>query len=374
MGVYLLTDERDAHPSRVDVTRHADPAKSEYYLELNGRAPYDGVYGDTYFTVYNRHYDIRFPGGNRRTAAHTAYARDYIGRVSEAIRSRNWEDAVKLIDVDSFVDFYIVQELFKNPDAHAYSVFMTIRGEGDTRRLYMGPTWDFDLAAGNRASQLSPHYLYVGTANYWYRNLMETPEFFDAAALRWNEIKSVEIAQMVTLLHDTAMYYRSDFERNFERHDILGVPFWATPPQMAEITDFMGQAEYLIDWLNTRVVWLDDFFNKRTDHVPLQRLMEQRAIENDGNLLMFPLHGVMMVETEGIAAAFGLSIEYDPQTQMIVISRGELTVTHRLFSAEYAVQDENGLREGRLDASSFTVNEYIFIPIEPILAIFDINF
>jgi hypothetical protein len=170
------------------------------------------------------------------------------------------------------------------------------------------------------------------------------------------------------------MYYRSDFERNFERHDILGVPFWATPPQMAEITDFMGQAEYLIGWLNTRVVWLDDFLNKRMDHVPLQRLMEQRAIENDGDLLMFPLHGVMMVETEGIAAAFGLSVEYDPQTQMIVISQGKLTVTHRLFSAEYAVQDESGLREGRMDASSFTVNEYIFIPIEPILAIFDINF
>ncbi|MCL2500771.1 MAG: CotH kinase family protein [Defluviitaleaceae bacterium] len=381
-GVYQLTDERDVHPRRVDITRHTDPARSDYFLELNARADRDGVYDETYFSVYNRLYDIRFPSGNLRTADHTAYARDYIGRVSEAIRMRRWEDILSLADLDSLVDFYIVQELFKNPDAHENSVFMTIRGEGSDRRLYMGPTWDFDLAAGNRASQYSPHYLYVGIANYWYRNLMDMPQFLTAVTERWNRIKDVEITQMIRLVYDTATYYRADFERNFTRHPVLGTAFWNTPPQMAEIDTFMGQVYYLVDWLNKRVAWLDDFFNERTDHVPLLHLMEQRAntnplvIYHQGqpmDAMLFQLHGVVMAELYGIAVAFGLKVEYDPQTQIIEIVRDGIKVTHELFGTEYLTQNKNGLHKSRFEASSFRINDYIFVPVEPILAVYGIT-
>jgi hypothetical protein len=368
-GVYLLTDERDVHPSRVDIVFRDDPAESDYFLELDGRASEGGVYNETYFSVYNRLYDIRFPSGSRLTAGHVSYAREYIESVSEAIRLRRWDCIVSLVDLDSFVDFYILQELFKNSDAHAYSVFMTIRGQGEERRLYMGPPWDFDLAAGNRASQYSPQYLYVGIANYWYRNLMDMPDFFAAAAERWNELRDNEITQMIRLIGDTALFYRADFERNFSHYPILGTAFWITPPQMAVIDSFMGQVDYLIEWLNARVEWLDGFLNKKTDHDPLRHLVEQRTRDNP----VFRLHNTRFMEAQALAEAFGLQAEYDALGLTIVFSRGDTILTHRIFDTEYTVKKQNDLSKGRFDASSFMAGGYAYIPIEPVLAVFGIT-
>jgi hypothetical protein len=376
-GVYLLTDERDINPGRLALTRHANPAQSDYLIEMDARIDRNGIYGFDYFTVYNTHYALRFPGSSRRTEAHVDYVRDYIMRVSRAIRYQQWEGVLSLIDLGSFVDFYIVQELFKNSDAHNMSVFMTLRGRGDARRLYKGPPWDFDLAAGNRASQAAPHYLYVGLANYWYRNLLEIPQFFAAVTERWNEIKDTKIAEMLALIGDTAQYYRRDFERNFERHPIMGAGFWNTPPQLLEIHDFSGQVAYLITWLETRVNWLDDYFNARTDHLPLWHLLERRntahprSVYLDGELLSlwpprFVLRNVYRIELYGMADAFGIQAEYDAETQIIILSRGDVQVNHRVYSSYYTLNGE----ARSFGASSLTVGDYIYLPMEGILSAF----
>jgi hypothetical protein len=240
----------------------------------------------------------------------------------------------------------------------------------------MGPAWDFDLAAGNRASQYSPEYLYVGIANYWYRNLLDMPEFFAAVTDRWNEIKDWEIKQMITLVGDTALFYKTDFERNFERHPIIGTGFWNTPPAMLEIGDFMGQVDYLIGWFNTRVAWLDDFFNGGYEgHHPLWHLIMWRTEGNpyplyrEGMIVdlwppVFHLHNVFMIELHTMADAFGLGIYYDPQTQTVEITGDTIKITHRVYGADYTVNGE----ENRFDASSFMIGDYIFVPIEPMLA------
>jgi len=52
---------------------------------------------------------------------------------------------VFITNVELFANFYIVNELMKNPDIGFSSVFMTMRGQGSYRRLYKGPIWDFDM-------------------------------------------------------------------------------------------------------------------------------------------------------------------------------------------------------------------------------------
>jgi len=196
-----------------------------------------------------------------------SYVQDYLNAVLAAARAGDWDELNVLIDVPSFVDFYIVQEFMKNPDVTFSSVFMTIRGQGDMRRLYMGPLWDFDLTSGNYdvlfggVPTYHPQGLLVHR-NHLYAPLMQMPEFVASVAERWYEISSVEVAQTIAHVAYTAAQFEDCFLRNFERHLIMGERSWNIPQHVREIDTFQGQVEFLITWLETRAAWLDEYFSQ----------------------------------------------------------------------------------------------------------------
>ena len=275
MGVYQLTDERNIGPGRAPITLDDDPAVSEYMLEMDGRL---NIYsrdelGISWVMVNSLPYDIRFPGGNIRTYAHVEYVQNYLYAVSLAIRQRDYERLTQLIDIPSFIDFYLVQEFVKNPDVGWSSVFMTIRGQESYRRLHMGPLWDFDLTAGNAYHQAhgdwtvigeqgySPYGISAAGRHYWFRGLMRIPQFAEAAAERWFEIRHDQITYTIDHIRQLSERHRADFERNFERHQIFGERVWREPDHIVEITNFSGQVDFLVDWLGRRADWLDVHFN-----------------------------------------------------------------------------------------------------------------
>jgi len=97
---------------------------------------------------------------------------------------------------------------------------------------------------------------------------MAVPEFRLAVVERFNEIKDTEIQDMIDNLVYMSTVYQTAFERNFERHDNMwGRHLLAnTAPSVMEIDSFAGQAQFLIDWLQARVTWLDSYFNNREYH------------------------------------------------------------------------------------------------------------
>lgn len=262
MGVYLLTDERNVGPGRMSIYWNEDPTISEYFLELDARAYQTGILDETYISVNGLYYDLRYP--DDLSPAHVEYVRAYLEAVSYAIRRQGFDEILELIDLESFVDFYIVQEFFKDIDARDLSTFMYISGTDDERRLFMGPIWDFDISAGNAGNQplgYGPEGLYVAEFNYWYRNLMRRPEFFEAVQARWNEIRDAEVAQTIEHLRFVSVRYQDEFERNFERHpDVFGRAQMRTPQEILEIDYFMGHVEHLLNWLTVRATWFDEFF------------------------------------------------------------------------------------------------------------------
>jgi len=136
----------------------------------------------------------------------------------------------------------------------------------------MGPLWDFDLVAGNYHYQehgpwtmegeygYSPYGLTAATRNYWFRDLMQIPEFAVIVANRWREIRDDQVMQTLQNVEYLANTFEADFNRNFERHQIMGVYVWQDPVHIIEIETFMGQVEFLLDWLNRRIEWLDEHF------------------------------------------------------------------------------------------------------------------
>ena len=353
MGLYQLTDERDVGIGRANLTFDPDPTISEYFLELDWHSfdnP-DAVEGEDYFMAGPRAYDLRWPSSNLN--GHFEYAQSFITRTSSAIRSQNWEAISAIIDVPSFVDFYIVQELSKNVDVGWFSVFMTIRGQGDERRLYMGPLWDFDQSSGNSDNLvmyeeprspypiISPYGLLAGEYNYWFRYLLGTVEFATAVADRWNEIRDNQIARTIENVEYMTTNFRADFERNFERHQIFRYPpewEWINPEIIREIDTHAGQVEYLLNWLNTRVDWLGNHFNSLAAELAETAARRGRLVNPTGASVLvngirtefeaYHIDGNNFFRLRDLAYALNgtekqFSVEWDGAANAIILTSGQ---------------------------------------------------
>ncbi|MCL2364650.1 MAG: CotH kinase family protein [Defluviitaleaceae bacterium] len=265
-GVYMLCIQMEVLPERVEITGHEDPRISEYFIQMDQRQIDDGVRGFDFVTVNRRHYQIRHPHNNMRTTYHAEYVRQFLIQLEDAIFHQNG-NVFDLICKASFIDFYLVQELFKNQDAGFSSVFMTIQGQGDNRRLVMGPVWDFDISAGNAYYQgwapihggYSPRGVWVTAVHPWFHGLLRIPEFADATAARWLQIRDNEVPQMMARIDHLATVYEPHFERNFDRWNIMGRYVWPNPPVVAQIDTFRGQVDYLLWFIQERAIWMDGF-------------------------------------------------------------------------------------------------------------------
>jgi hypothetical protein len=287
MGVYMLADERDKGKQRGRWKRNEDPEICEYFLEMDWRLyRHDRVEDVDYFRVNthevgvigdSRHgndeggvrdmlYEVKYPKQKRMTPEHMAYAKSYIESVSRAIRAQDFDEIASLVDIPAMIDFMIVQDFMRNSDVGWSSVFMQIKGQGDERRLHMGPVWDFDVAAGNydAVKNQEPYGLYIQQQHYWYRHLMATPEFREAYVKRWNDVGYDAVSKTLEHIKELATEFEESFEANFNRHDVMGEYVWPNPPHVVEIDTFMGQVDYLIDFLERRAKSINDILNEQS--------------------------------------------------------------------------------------------------------------
>ena len=376
MGVYLLTDERDVNPGRMEIEWDPDPSLSGYFVEMDGRARLNAVEGEDFIFVNYKAYDLRWPDfPDEMTPAHVDYLRQYLQAVSNAIRSESFADIIELIDLDTFVDFYLVQEFFKDPDAHITSVFMYIDGIGTERRLFMGPVWDFDIAAGNRDGMLlghGPENLYAGALHYWFRHLLQTPEFFEATAARWEEVQATAVAETIEHLRHTAVRYQAEFERNFHRHPMMETALHIAPEDILEIDNFMEQVDHLIAWLEARAAWMSAFFNGQLpDYDPLWTLVEFYASERPIQILLdgveqhfdIPpaiIHNKTMLALPELVSLLNLSMDHDPATGALILTRAADTITYHYGDT---FMDVNGITVSFASPSAISIRGHAFFPI-----------
>ena len=266
VGIYQVSDERDIQPGRMQLIFDENPAVSEYLFELDNNSLNGGIEGVEFFFANGEPYDIRYPRNQRLSTAHVEYMRVFVEEVAEVLRTGDFEAISAVMDLPSFIDFYLVQELFKNIDVGFNSVFMQVRGQGENRRMYWGPVWDFDRSAGNMYYWYSYEHLHAAVRNQFMRYMMVVPEIFDMAAQRWEEIASNQVPQMMQRIDFYAENYRDAFDRNFERFPLWEydpLPQWMidlVPPHLHDIDSWYEQTAFLKEWFTGRIWWMNQIF------------------------------------------------------------------------------------------------------------------
>jgi len=140
--------------------------------------------------------NIRNPENLYTNDTLTNYLQGLFADFEEAIYSESFYNSKghhysEYIDVDSFVDYYIVNALFLNVEFGYKSMYLYIDGTG---LITMGPVWDFDWSSGNRFLGANGDYNqwyndWRGNCNTWYRQLYGDPWFVSLIEERWFEVQ-----------------------------------------------------------------------------------------------------------------------------------------------------------------------------------------
>lgn len=265
-GVYLVCDQIQTGTGRVDIDENvAADGNNGYFIERDARAPLEGVLNQDYFIFNDEEYAFKTPDTEKQDyldnkETEVAYITNYMSDCMTAITSGSWSDVQSLIDVDSFVDSYIIEEMFANNDCGYSSCYYYKDKDG---KLFKGPLWDFDIGAGNvnynlgNAEQCLPNTrLYAKDANKWYKALLARDEFVDAVVAAFTAHKSdidAVLAMLDTSLN-TSVYalYENALERNFVRWPVMGTSVFVEPATVTSITSLAGQIDYLYSWLLAR--------------------------------------------------------------------------------------------------------------------------
>ena len=124
-----------------------------------------------------------------------SFIQDYVKRTyASIITDKNFTTFASLADVDSFVDMYILQELYKNTDAGYSSFYLYKKPNGG--KLYAGPAWDFDgtTTAARNSGQATgifvadPNDRNTNTKSELLIDLYANTEFRALVNARWQQI------------------------------------------------------------------------------------------------------------------------------------------------------------------------------------------
>lgn len=222
-------------------------------------APFGPKQGEETYYLYED------PDASEITSQQKTYIQDFINGFESAIFNDNFALAYQdYINLESFVDHFLLNEITGNPDAYRLSTYLHKDREG---KLNMGPIWDFNISLGNDGRSGTDNWIYLYNENYpedlwlipfYWEKLTQDSTFYQAVQSRWDELKNTTFS--ATNLHNKIDGYIAELEagdainRNYQKWDVLG--------EQLIFNSFVGETyqdeiDYLKNWISDRITWMD---------------------------------------------------------------------------------------------------------------------
>jgi spore coat protein CotH len=251
-GNYQITEQVKEGKGQVDVE------DGGYLLEEDGFADGEPVH---FRTQHNMPITIKYPD-EKITQVQRDYIINHVQKFEDALFAADFADPVngyrKYFDVNSYVNYLIVNEVMGNPDAF-WSTYMYKKANDD--KIYTGPVWDFDISANNDDRLGDVVGKLMSNAGFdpkmWIQRLMEDPSFRQKIRSRWNELKP-KIQTLPAAVPLLEKKLEVSQVRNFSRWNILNTKVYR---EFQIAGSYPAEVKYLKDFLTNHINWLDAKFN-----------------------------------------------------------------------------------------------------------------
>ena len=276
-GVYMLMENIKRDANRVDIANllPADTIGDEitggYILKIDKfTGDFEGGWTSPYSTEGGEDLVVQFhkPEIDELNEPQIDYIQNHITSFEDALAGENFTDPIlgyqEYIDVFSFIDLYLINELSKNIDGYRLSTYFYKQKDSNGGKIVMGPWWDYNLSLGNanycEGSETTGFEVNTGCglANpFWFERLLEDSTYSNLTRCVWEDYRanawsneSVHgiIDSLETLLTDANV-------RDHLRWPRLGEYVW---PNWFVGDTFEEEIDFMREWLDDRLALLDE--------------------------------------------------------------------------------------------------------------------
>ena len=285
-GVYVLMEKIKKNENRVDIaTLKLDEISGNdltggYIIKVDKLDP-DFVYGTdgwrsnpepAYPDAMDIFFQFYYPEPDEIVSQQRTYIKNFITTAENALTSSDFTDPAngyqKYMDVPSFIDNMLLNEISKEVDKYRYSTYFYKEKDSDGGKLFAGPAWDFNLGYGN-VDYWEPGIDYSGwmyplienvewSIMFWWKRLMEDPYFSDLAKTRWVSLRLQTLTnENIHSVIDSILVHTADAKtRNYVRWPILGEYVW--PNHDWYNNTYIDEVAYFETFLFNRLSWIDN--------------------------------------------------------------------------------------------------------------------
>lgn len=197
MGVYLLMEPVERGPSRVPLTKYNPRHAKTAYLLRRDRFQVNGVVLDTYATInkLSRNYlEVKYPSSKKITLDSVQFIEDEISQIEKALYSPDRGEFLEyknFLDIDSCINYFIINEFFANYDSQWNSYFMH---KDINEKLKLGPVWDFDQSIGNSAPHIFNPQSTAMQNGVWFNRLLSDGKFLYQMTTRYHKLRKTTLS------------------------------------------------------------------------------------------------------------------------------------------------------------------------------------
>ncbi len=285
-GIYVLEEQIKWDNDRVDIDKidpddnAGDSLTGGYIIKVDkvtGSGQYDWTSHVTDFQGQPKlaRFQYDYPNRDSITSQQETYIQEFV---------YNWEQSLidstfmepdsgyrKYVDVNSFIDYFIIQELTKNVDGYRLSTYLNKQRDSRGGKLQAGPAWDFNITLGNAnycEGELTENWALdfpcdLSVIPFWWHRMNQDSIYWNQVQCRWWELRTglLSWTAINDQIDENAAYLGDATTRNFERWNILNTQVW---PNNFVGGSYTAEIFYLKQWISNRIGWLDQNIGQPT--------------------------------------------------------------------------------------------------------------
>lgn len=223
-GLYVLIEKIKRDDKRVDIASSRGNIGETSFIASKDRIKEGQNNLETYGKqcyIYDNGIVLRYPTLKNATKQNIDYTNKVISEFERVLYSDKYDDPingyVKYIDVNSFVDYYIINEFFQNTDAGTYSTYI-YKNYG--KKIKAGPVWDFNESMGNSnisGAYYEPKGFYLNQTA-WFDRLMMDKNFVRKVIARYKVLRETYLSDeyLINNIDETSFEIANAAKRNYE--------------------------------------------------------------------------------------------------------------------------------------------------------------
>lgn len=275
IGLYMLTEQIERGGNRVPLDKDTGVLLA---LDLNdgpGESP--SATDNFYSTVFGTACAVKYP--DNPTPERLVNVKADFAVLERAIDTRNWERILELLNIDSMINYILVQEIIANGELDNNPSMRSgyIHRPDKDSKWVMGPFWDADAGYGydgadmfNRNGMCHTFFkwnvLVFGTEPYRHRGAMNgtasdlfcrlwgIPAFVQSLKARWNSTKDGLLESSLDQIDKTEAVIRTAAEEDMKLWNISKF-------------DHATEVAKLKKWLTERFKYLDQVINSYPEKI-----------------------------------------------------------------------------------------------------------